>query len=278
MALLDYNDFPVQDVSTCLGNLRVRSLGEGPVMVFWSSLLMDASMWLAQARHFSARYRVLLINPPGHGDSAPLTRGFTFAECARCIVEVLDALAVERCHFVGNSWGGMIGGTFAAMYPQRVNAAVLMNCTGSPAGLRHRIEFPLLVSVVRLLGGFRAGMAGSAIRAFVGPTTERQRPQVIAHIQRALKACRVDSMAWAVDSVVPKRPDQRELLATIRTPVSVVAGKEDRTFAVKETRAMAQMIPGATFVVMEHTAHLAALENPTEVNRLIDDFLDSLPA
>ena len=64
-------------------------------------------------------------------------------------------MGIERCTFVGNSWGGMIGGTFAAMYPTRVEAAVLMNCTASPAGLRHRLEFPLLAVVIRLLAGFR---------------------------------------------------------------------------------------------------------------------------
>lgn len=273
MALLDYHDLQVQDIPTCLGRLRVRSVGEGPAMVFWSSLLMDARMWMAQARHFSSRYRVVLINPPGHGDSEALNRAFTFAECARCVSEVLDGLGIERCCFVGNSWGGMIGGTFAAMYPERVEAAVLMNCTASPAGLRHRLEFPLLAVIIRLLGGFRLGMVGTATRAFVGPTTERERPEAISQIHQALKVCDVDSIAWAVDSVVPKRPDQRGLLAAIRTPVLVVAGEEDRTFAVAQTRAMAQVIPGAEFVVMARTAHLAALENPDEVNGLIERFL-----
>jgi 3-oxoadipate enol-lactonase len=273
MALLEYHDLQVQDIPACLGRVRVRSVGEGPAMVFWSSLLMDARMWMAQARYFSPRYRVVLINPPGHGDSEALSRAFTFAECAQCVSEVLDGLGIERCTFVGNSWGGMIGGTFAAMYPARVEAAVLMNCTASPAGLRHRLEFPLLAVVIRLLGGFRLGMVGTATRAFVGPTTERERPEAIARIHQALAVCDVDSIAWAVDSVVPKRPDQRALLAAIRAPVLVVAGEEDRTFAVAETRAMAQVIPGAEFVVMARTAHLAALENPEEVNGLIEGFL-----
>lgn len=271
-----YEDLQVQDVLTCLGRLRVRSVGEGESIVFWSSLLMNGRMWMAQARYFSHRYRVILIDPPGHGDSAKLTRAFTFAECAQSIAEVLDAMGVERTHFVGNSWGGMIGGTFAAMYPARVSAAVLMNCTASPAGWRHRIEFPLLAGVVRLLGGFRSVMITAATRAFVGPTTEQQRPHVITHIHQALKACDVDSIAWAVDSVVPKRPDQRALLAAVRSPVLVVAGREDRTFAVNETQAMAQAIPGAQFVVIERTAHLAALENPQEVNTLIDRFFNEV--
>jgi 3-oxoadipate enol-lactonase len=73
--------------------------------------------------------------------------------------------------------------------------------------------------------------------------------------------------------VVPRRPDQRELFNAIKAPVLVVAGREDATFPVAETQVMADSIPGATFAVLEGTAHLAALENPVEVNALIDAFL-----
>lgn len=273
MHSVTFEDLYVQDVASGLGRLRVRSIGQGEPIIFWSSLLMSARMWMAQVRYFSQRYRVILVDPPGHGDSAKLDRTFTFAECAQCLVDVLDELGVEKAHFIGNSWGGMIGGTFAAMHPDRLGAAVLMNCTASPAGWRHRIEFPLLARVIRLLGGFRGSMTSVATRAFVGPTTERERPDVITHIHQSLKACDVESVAWAVESVVPSRPDQREVFAAIRSPVLVMAGKEDRTFSVGETLAMARAIPGAEYVTIERTAHLAALENPDEVNTLIDRFL-----
>lgn len=81
------------------------------------------------------------------------------------------------------------------------------------------------------------------------------------------------SAAWAVRGVVPARPDQREILGGIRTPALVVAGAEDATFPVAETREMADAIPGSSFVVLDGVAHMAALEAPTRVNQLIDEFL-----
>ncbi|QRY78015.1 alpha/beta fold hydrolase [Pseudomonas sp. PDNC002] len=271
------DSFEHHDIVTCLGRLHVRCQGRGEAILFWSSLLMSSDMWLAQAAHFGEHYRVVLIDPPGHGDSEPLCRAFSFGECARCVAQVLDELGIERGHFVGNSWGGMIGGTFAARYPHRIGAAVLMNCTASPAGLRHRIEFPLMARIVRWQGGFKGPMIRSAVRAFTGPTSDRERPQVGESIRRALRRCRIDSVAWAVRSVVPQRPDQLELMQSIRTPVLVVAGEEDRTFPVSETLRMAAAIPASESVVMAGTAHLAALECPEPVNRLIEDFLARHP-
>lgn len=261
------------DIPTCLGRLRVRdSGGAGAPILFWSSLLMSGCMWQAQAAHFAGRYRVLLIDPPGHGDSEALQRHFSFDECARCLVEILDHLNLTRAHFVGNSWGGMIGATFAALHPQRLETAVLMNATASPAGLKHKLEFPVMAVMARLLG-LNGVLKRLVVGNFVGPTSEAQRPQVLASIGEALQHCRPDSVAWAVSSVVPRRPDQRVLVRGISRPVLVIAGEEDRVFPVAETRAMADAIPGAEFVVMARTAHLAGLENPQEVNLLIDAFL-----
>lgn len=97
-------------LQSCLGGLHVRIGGEGPVILFWPSLLMTGSMWAAQAEYFADRYTVILVDLPGHGDSQSLTRMFRFEDCAHAITQILDSLGIERAHVVGNSWGGMIGG------------------------------------------------------------------------------------------------------------------------------------------------------------------------
>ncbi|MFF0343343.1 alpha/beta fold hydrolase [Kribbella sp. NPDC004875] len=260
-------------VETVLGRIRLRISGSGPAMLFWPSLLMDGTLWSAQAAHFADRFQVLLVDPPGHGGSEPLTEPFTFEQCAQVIVEILDDLGIDRVHLIGNSWGGMIGGTFAALHPGRIGIAVLMNATASPAGRRQRFEYGVLTRSAQLLKGIRGPLAGPVRDAFLGPTAKREKPEVVATVNELARKVDVRSGMHAVTSVVPNRPDQRELLGRISTPVLVVAGAEDTTFPVAETEEMADCIPGARFVVLEQSAHLAALESPQEVNALIDDFL-----
>ncbi|TDZ87283.1 3-oxoadipate enol-lactonase 2 [Mycobacteroides salmoniphilum] len=264
-------------IQSCLGGLHVRMGGEGPAILFWPSLLMTGSMWADQAEYFADQHTVIVVDPPGHGDSQALHRMFRFEDCAHAIEQILDTLGIERTHVVGNSWGGMIGGTFAALYPHRVGASVLMNATASRANARQTVEFRLLTEIVRILGRFREPLTTRAVKAFVGPTIMRERPQVEQTIRAQLRELNVDSVYWAVNSVVPARPDQRELFGRIATPVLVVAGREDPTFPVAETQLMAEAIPGAEFVIMEDTGHLAALERPDEVNALIDEFLKRHP-
>jgi 3-oxoadipate enol-lactonase len=194
-------------VDTALGEIRLRVSGTGEAILFWPSLLMTGDMWSAQAEHFSDRYRVVLIDPPGHGGSERLTAAFTFEDCARCVVDILDGLGIDDAHFVGNSWGGMIGGTFAATYPDRVRRAVLMNCTASPAGARQKVEYGILLRIARWLGGIRPPLTRSVLKAFLGPTTFRTRPDVVAFVRATVQADDLDSCAWAVRSVRSARPD-----------------------------------------------------------------------
>lgn len=268
------------EVNTALGTLHLRLSGQvasqAPWMFCWPSLLMDGRMWQAQATHFGSRYRVVCIDPPGAGESAPLTRHFTLEECALVLRQLLDALGAPDCVLLGNSWGGMMGGVFAALYPERLRAAVLMNGTASPVGWVQKLEFLALAALVQRRARFPPALVSRAVKAFAGDTSERTQPQVIAFIRESVAAVNPRSSHWAVRSVVPYRRDHRALLSQVQRPVLVVAGEEDRTFPVTETRAMADAIPGSRFVVLPRVGHLAALEAPEAVNAAIDPFLRAL--
>jgi 3-oxoadipate enol-lactonase len=234
---------------------------------------MTGDMWLAVADDLVARRQVVLVDPPGHGGSQSLTQMFTFGDCARCVVDILDGLGIDRAHFVGNSWGGMIGATFAATYPERIGRAVLMNCTASRASLRQKVQFAILLRIAHWQGRIGPSLIRPVLKAFLGPTTFRDRPDVIAHVRSAVQDVDIASASWAVRSVVSARPDQRALLAGITTPVLVVGGVEDVTFPPREAIEMADAIPGASVRVLDGVAHLAGLEDPALVSVLVEEFL-----
>lgn len=260
-------------IPTELGTLRVRVTGTGPALLLWPSLLMDHRLWDAQVAYFSARFTTIAVDPPGHGASTPLDRPFTFGECAHCIVQILDTLGIERVHIVGNSWGAMIGATFCALHPERVLTAVLMNGTASPARMRQRLEYGALLVLARILGGFRGPLTHSALGAFLGPATVQTRPEVVEMVRNSVRANDIRSVRHAVRSVVIRRPDQRQLLAQIRTPTLIVGGRQDSTFPPAEVEEMARAVPGAESAFVEDGAHLLAVEVPDAVNTLIDGFL-----
>ena len=111
-------------VDTVLGTVRVQVGGTGAPIVFWPSLLMTGDMWHGVADGLVGRSQVVLIDPPGQGGSQALTGMFSFGDCARCVVDILDGLDLDRAHFVGNSWGGMIGAPVPPTCTRTVPSAV----------------------------------------------------------------------------------------------------------------------------------------------------------
>ncbi len=263
-------------VPTNLGDIHLTICGSGPAIFFWPSLMMDASMWENQADFFKGSYRVILIDGPGHGKSEMLNRLFTIEECALCLSQIMDYLTIERGIIIGNSWGGMMGSVFSALYPHRTIATVLMNCTASMAPVRQRIEYRLLGLIGKKLSRMPSIFVSKALTAFVGISTEKNKGDVVSQLAKNLRQVNIKSVMWAVQSIVVNRQDQHELIKQIKSPTLIIAGKEDRTFPVDETKKMAAAISGSIFEALDGVGHSAAIEHPQLVNERIEAFLSSL--
>ncbi|MEU3372437.1 alpha/beta fold hydrolase [Streptomyces sp. NPDC006711] len=274
------HDVTEQLIPTALGDINVRVGGrpDGPAMVCWPSLMMDGTMWQYQYEHFAPTHRLVLIDSPGHGKSDALRRIIDLRECSDALVEILDALGIERCVLVGNSWGGMLAGVFPAYHPRRTIAAIGINCTASLPSTFESVWATGLCALLSLRASMPPLAAKAARAAFAGPTAEATNPEFLDFITFVLRDD-PKSVAWALRSILIGRKDEHRRLSTIRdTPVLIIAGEEDSQFPVHVVRRMADAIEGSTFRVLPHTAHLAARENPAAVNAEIHAFLAALPA
>ena len=264
--------FEQRIVPTCLGRIRLRIIGQGQPMFFWSSLMMDGSMWISQAAHFKRNYCVVLIDPPGQGGSDNIERLFSLDECALCLAQIMDAVRVKAGYIIGDSWGGMVGATFTALYPERVAGAVLMNCTGSAANWQRRLLFNAVSYTLRVTG-LRGPLVKPAIKALVGQTAVIEAPKAVETLRMLLARVDKTSAFWVLRSILANRPNQLSLLEAVRRPILVIAGEDDLIFPPEETRDLACAIPASEFRIMKNTGHLAPLERPDQVNSMITDFI-----
>ncbi|MER5516756.1 alpha/beta hydrolase [Streptomyces sp. NPDC002763] len=267
-------------IPTSLGlvNVRVGGRPDGPAMVCWPSLMMDGTMWQYQYEHFAPTHRVVLVDSPGHGKSDALRKLIDLEDCSDALVDILDALGIDRCILVGNSWGGMLAGVFPAYHPQRTAAAIGTNCTASLPTMFESIWATALSTYLSLHAKTPPLAAEAARGAFAGPTAEATNPEFLDFTDFVLRDD-PKSVAWALRGILIGRKDEHRRLRTIQNvPVLIIAGEEDSQFPVHVVRKMADAIEGSTFRVLQHTAHLAARENPEAVNAEIDAFLAALPA
>src|SRR5258708_19071526 len=107
----------------------------GPAVVLIHGYTDNARDWVPMLPYLSKRYRLILVDIRGHGQSSKPECCYTRIDFAYDIKLLLDALGVQKADIVGHSFGSIIAQTFAEYWPERTAHVVLISSTGgSPPG------------------------------------------------------------------------------------------------------------------------------------------------
>ncbi len=263
-------------VDTVLGELSVHDsqtpglTGPAQVLVLWPSILADHRIYLPQVVQWRQRYRVLLIDGPGHGRSGPAPCHFSMAQCAQAQAQVLDRLGVrEPVVCIGTSWGGLVGGEFALLFPARTRALVMLNTPVFPS--RRGLGDRFVTWGARWMHGLRVYTDGVA-KAFYLPSTRAQRKPFMAMFHDHLARADGRALARSVQSVLLERVDLALRLGQIAAPTLFVAGEHDDMYPLEDLRRAAAALPRGRFVALP-TAHISVVDAPEQTTKVIDDFL-----
>ena len=96
---------------------------DAPPLILSGSLGADLSMWEPQLP-LADRFRVIRVDTRGHGRSPAPAGPYTVADLGGDVLQLMDALALERVAFAGVSLGAMIGLWISSMAPQRLTGLV----------------------------------------------------------------------------------------------------------------------------------------------------------
>jgi pimeloyl-ACP methyl ester carboxylesterase len=91
------------------------------------------------------RHRVLAIDPPGLGESAPSTAGYDTGNISRILKDSMRPTTGEAYHLVGHDVGAWIAYAWAAQFPERIKSLTLLDA--SLPGLGAPLSFPLAFEV-----------------------------------------------------------------------------------------------------------------------------------
>ena len=245
---------------------RLHGRGGAPALVLANSLGTGQHLWSRQLPELTERFRVLTYDHPGHGASELPEEPCTVESFAHGLLELLDALALERVSFCGTSLGGMVGIALALEAPERVERLVL-SCTsayvGPPDGWAGRAR------IVRTDG--MEAIADSVVVRWFTPELPREEPETVARFRAMLLATPPEGYARCCEALAAW--DARERISEISVPTLVVAGAEDPATPVEHAELLASRIPGARLQVLERAAHLANVERADEFTKAVFDHL-----
>jgi 3-oxoadipate enol-lactonase len=252
-------------------NYTLEGPDGAPVVTFSHSLAADLTMWDPQAAAFQSRYRVLRYDTRGHGGTDAPNEAYTFDQLADDARALLEALGIERTHFVGLSMGGMIGQTLALRHPGVVNGLVLCDTSSAmppdaPAMWGERIA--------AAREGGMAALADGTLERWFTPKFLADHPDVIAPVRAQILATPVDGFSGCGNAIM--HLNLTDQLPAITAPTLVMVGEEDPGTPVAVHEVIRDQIPGAKLVVLPSAMHLSNIEQAEKFNGALGEFLDGL--
>jgi class 3 adenylate cyclase len=235
--------------------------GEGPLDLViapgYMSNLEQNWTWPPYARflgQLSSFARVIVLDRRGTGLSDRLIGNQTFDDLMDDIRAVMDDAGSDQAAVVGGAEGGPMCALFAATYPERTSALILIT-TYARRMWSHDYPWGLTAEVDALVeDGYLSLWGRSPMGIRARAPGEAEDPAFRDWYVRAQRTGGTPGAALAWYRITADI-DVRKVLAAIRVPTLVVHRTGDRAIPVEHGRYLAEHIPGARYVELPGEDH-----------------------
>jgi len=247
--------------------------GDGPDVLLLHPFPANHEFWLPVAEMLSTRYRVILPDLRGHGQSTIGEGPAAMSKHASDIARVMDDADIGRAPLIGVSIGGYILFEFWRRSSGRVAALGLCN-TKAPADNAEARAARLQAANDVLERGSEPFLQ-SMVPRLMSNTTCETRPDLVEGALRMMRQMSPEDIAQ-IQRGMADRPDSVDTLKTINVPALVVTGDEDSLTGLNEAQLMHKHIKGSQLRVISKAGHYSPWEQPQELGRILRQFLDTV--
>ncbi len=259
-------------------NIAYQVVGDGPFdLVYVPGWVSNIDLFWEKPKparfleHLASFSRLILFDKRGTGmsDRVSNDRLPTLEQRMDDVRAVLDAVGSENAALLGHSEGGSMSVLFAATYPERSRALVLV---GAFAKRLRSDDYPWAPSLEERLATIEEVERDWGAGLDITDYAPQEDPALLEWYSTCLRRSASPGAAAAL-LLMNSQIDTRHVLPTIRVPTLVLARTGDRDVTVAEGRWLASQIPGARFVELPGDEHLLWAGDQDRLLAEIEEFL-----
>lgn len=265
-------------------NVHYRDEGkrDGRVVVLIHGSNASLHTWEPWVKRLGNDYRIISMDLPGHGLTGVDPAGtYDNASYVGVVDRLLTKLGVGKAVIGGNSMGGGVSWMYALAHPEKTEALLLVDAGGQPQAKPDELpigfrlmRMPIIKEAARLIA------PRSIFESTIQNTMSVQSKIDDALIDRYWELNRYPGNREATmkrfSSPGSMKSGTKEQLATIKVPVMIMWGEEDKLIPVSSARWFAEAIPGAKLVVYPGVGHIPMEEVPDQSAADVKAWLDAL--
>jgi len=264
-------------------NIAYQTIGEGDLDIVFVMGWVSHLEYFWKEPHFAAFLnrlasfsRLILFDKRGTGlsDRVPINELPTLEQRMEDVHAVMDAVGSERAVLIGVSEGGPMCSLFAATYPEKTTALVMI---GTYAKRIKDEDYPWGVSAED-----REAFFELMKRDWGKPVGIEERAPTLAKNEDFRNwwatYLRMGASPGAAVALTKMNAeiDVRNVLPTVRVPTLVIHREGDLCLKVEEGRFVASQIPACKYVELGGIDHLPFVGEQTEILDEIEEFLTGM--
>ena len=260
--------------------LAVEVAGEGPGLLLVHGLGGAKEDFTDHVPALARDYTVVIFDHRGHGASdKPTDRGaYSIDRLATDILEVADAVGLDRFRLLGHSMGGMVARQIPLRAPERVEALVMMDTSAGPIPGFDPSLMDIGCDVALWEGKLAHKELLDMASALESPAYKRVLAARPGYPEfEARKWNDMSEIMWGtIARELAYQRDDLPAMAALTCPLLVIVGEQDEPFVIA-SRLIVDAIAGAELVTIPNAGHSPQFENPEAWIAALTGFLSALP-
>jgi 3-oxoadipate enol-lactonase len=245
---------------------------DGELLILNNGVFMNTTSWAFQLPDLARRYRVITYDMRGQGQSEHPQGMYTLEQHGDDLVALMDALALDKAHMVGTSYGGELNLVMGIHHPERCQSLTII------ASVSH--SDPLLVAMIeRWRLAAKLGDGPTFFRLIYADVYSEDflvnRPDLIPMAERRYAELDLEAAERLLVSF--QQFNVTADLGKIKTPTCIASAELDILKPRHYGEIMHGSIVGSEFHLIPDAGHVVVLEKAAEVNSIILGFLAKHP-
>ncbi|MFG6147834.1 alpha/beta fold hydrolase [Halobacillus sp. B23F22_1] len=256
--------------------LYYQGEGVGQTVIFVHGVMMSSQFFHKQYPYFKEKYRTIMFDFRGHGESSKVEYGHTVANYARDLKSLIEHLELKDVILVGWSMGAFVVWDYINQFgTNNIKAITVVDQSPSDyiwEGWEYgAFTFDDIKGVMQAIQEDQKGFNADFIYGMFKEKPDKQEHKWILKEMMKVPASIASTIVFNQTAV-----DYRENLSNIDVPALICFGRDDKFFPVAAGEYIQQKIPGSKLVPFENSSHCLFLEEPDKFNQELDKFFQSL--
>jgi len=226
-----------------------------------------------QVEALSATNRVIAYDIRGHGESEVGSGHYSIELFVDDLFALMDHLHIPKAIICGLSMGGYIALRAVERNPERILGLILCDTRSETDGNEAKIKRANGIKFIQANG--MKYYAQDYVKIVFAPSSFEAHAESIKMIQSIIERTASTSIFGSLLALAA-RTDTTSALPAIVCPTLILVGEKDNVTPLSASQSMNKAIPGSTMAVIPTAGHISNMENPSEFNKYLVEFVSQI--